>query len=225
MVFPASQEFQAHHLCSPSSCQVECIAELQANLSLYLEELSRVFFKKVNMRKKHPWWLSTFYSFCVQSFIKKCLMDLEKELPYKERLASEEYLQLPVRLFIASSGAFDPLLSTRLFVASSSRSDPLMSDLDGLEVDEGDDDIEGPSPNDYSEARIAVGQNKWAADGINGSADYLRSLFRDTRPKVQGSSNDGLATNNDLRRPRLNPVVFSFGGEGGEGELPPMDPN
>jgi hypothetical protein len=180
--YTASSEALLHNLCSSTACKIECIEQVKTDISLFLKELSRVFFKKANMRKKHAWWLSTFYSFCIQSFVKKCLMGIETGASDERRLACEEYLQLPIRLFIATSGTFDPL----------------MSDLGELEVDESEDDRDGQSPNDYKEARIAVGQNKWAADGITGSADYLRSLFGDARPKAQETSNDGPAANNDL---------------------------
>jgi hypothetical protein len=43
-----------------------------------LGELSRVFFLKENMREKTTWWLSAFYSFCIQSFVRKALIEVEK---------------------------------------------------------------------------------------------------------------------------------------------------
>jgi len=176
---PAWPELSIHNRCRPSKCVIECVAQLEANITIYLEELSRVFFKKVNMRKKHLWWLSAFYSFCIQSYVKKCLMELEIEVPDKEGLASEEYLKLPVSLFIASSGTFDPL----------------MDDSTRPEVGGGEVGIEGQVPNYYTEARIAVGQNKWVTDGISGSADYLRNLFEDQEVEDQEGMEDRPASN------------------------------
>ena len=155
-VFPASIP---HDLCSGSSCQIECIAQLSENVSLYTEELSRVFFMKENMRNKAPWWLSAFYSFCIQSFVKKALWEVTA-MPDSEFLACQEYLQLPLSLFIASSGFHDPLSG--------------LYNFGGLR-----DGSKGPSTWDYTEARIAVNQSEWVAVGVKGSADYLKRLFAD----------------------------------------------
>ena len=75
-----SDELIPHKLCSSSFCKVEYIAQVKANICMYLEELSRVFFKKVNMRVKRHWWLSTLYSFCIQSLVRICLLKLETRL-------------------------------------------------------------------------------------------------------------------------------------------------
>jgi hypothetical protein len=84
------------------------------NITLYLDELSRVFFKtKETLYDKGPWWLSTFYRFCIQSFVRTTLMELMGvSSATKERsIAASQYLYLPIRLFIATSSSFrDPLL-------------------------------------------------------------------------------------------------------------------
>lgn len=36
----------AHELCEPSCCKIECIVNITSHLELYIEELSRVLFKK-----------------------------------------------------------------------------------------------------------------------------------------------------------------------------------
>jgi hypothetical protein len=122
-----------------------------------MEELSRVFFMKENMRNKAPWWLSAFYSFCIQSFVKKALWEVTA-MPDSKSIACQEYLQLPLILFIASSGYHDPL--------------PGVYNYGGLRGG-----TKGPSAWDYTEARIAVNQSEWEAAGIKGSANYLKRLF------------------------------------------------
>jgi hypothetical protein len=154
----------AHGFCSPSSCKIECISNLDMHLSLYLDELSRVFFKKENMRNKKPWWLSIFYSFCIQSTVRKALIVLENDAVISNTdggsLVRKQYLHLPVRLFIASSGPYDPLIKC----ASSSHSSA---------------DRDGPSALDCEVACIAVNQAEWNLRGIRCSGDYLKELFED----------------------------------------------
>jgi len=123
-----------------------------------------VFFKKANMRDKRPWWLSTYYSFCIQSFVKRCLLALETNPSYVH--ACEEYLQVPINLFIASSNNYDPL--------KEDWSEPVLETSRCYIIDDLNKD-------DYAEAQIAVGQSKWEADGISGSSAYLKSLFSEPK--------------------------------------------
>ncbi|SRR6266536_1781473 len=76
-------------------------------------------------------------------------------------LGSNQYLQLPVRLFIATSGDLDPLVKS-------------------TSAEEGDPDIEP--------ARFAVNYSSWISVGINSSADYLRLLFEDLDDQSKGNS-------------------------------------
>jgi len=147
-------ETRCHESCGPA-WTYECLTDLISNVSLYLDELSRVFFLKENMRGKTTWWLSVFYSFCIQSFVRNTLIELEKVIIWPS-FAIREYLRLPIRLFIASSGSYDPL----------------------CEVPTSTSDGE-PRSNDYREVQLAVGQSKWSSEGINGSGDYLQRLFED----------------------------------------------
>lgn len=86
------------------------------------------------MRHPHKWWLSTSYSFCIQSFVKKCLMDLKTEAFDGGFLACQEHLKLPIRMFIASSSRFDPSIS-----------DLSRPDIDKGEEGEEEEDDDGPS--------------------------------------------------------------------------------
>ncbi|KAH6714224.1 hypothetical protein BKA61DRAFT_607420 [Leptodontidium sp. MPI-SDFR-AT-0119] len=166
---------QRHVSCNSGLCKFECLEYVKLNISLYFDELSRVFFKKENMRNKTTWWLSAFYSFCIQSFVRRALLELEKESLVFATLASRDYLRDPVQLFVAISSLDDPLIR------------PLARDLSGKVKTNAM--VEGPNLDDYEEARLAVGQNTWLTDGISGSYDYLTSLFGDQKVGEQSTTN------------------------------------
>jgi hypothetical protein len=152
-----------HENCNSFLCEIECISSLNMHLKLYLTELSRVFFKKANIRNKHPWWLSTFYSFCIQSIVRKALMRLttasDRGATDGMHLPAKHYLYLPVRLFIASSAAYD---IQNLYLEEKSKP--------------GGEGI--PSAEDYREARRAVGQTAWASNGISVALTISKSSLR-----------------------------------------------
>ncbi|KAE8442727.1 hypothetical protein EG329_002918 [Mollisiaceae sp. DMI_Dod_QoI] len=68
-----------HNACESRNCKIECIDNLNMHLSIFSQELSRVFFKKDNLRSKRPWWLSAFYSFCIQSVVRRALLKLTQD--------------------------------------------------------------------------------------------------------------------------------------------------
>jgi hypothetical protein len=80
----------SHRSCTASACDIDCIKNLNLHLEQYLDELSRVFFNKENMRIKQSWWLSTFYSFCIQGIIQRALKELKVTLSSEK--AVDEYL-------------------------------------------------------------------------------------------------------------------------------------
>jgi len=84
----------------------------------------------------------------------------------REHTAVTEYLNLPVQLFAAVSGSYDPLVKD----PTSGRS----SDDDGDQV--------------IFSAQAAVGQKSWKDKGISGSIDYLKRLFG------QGGGGSGIKT-------------------------------
>jgi hypothetical protein len=114
-----------------------------------------VFFKKENLRGK-IWWLSVFYSLVIQSIVRKLLQRLVDHLPATPS-SINRYLHLAVRLFIASSGGYDPLTRER------DPSSPI------LEV----------RKNNYDAAKISVRQKDWRSLGLQNSGDYLQKLFED----------------------------------------------
>lgn len=153
-----------HYRCTPTKCGITSIAAVKLSLSLHIKELSRVMFKKENMRN-NSWWLSAFYSFCIASVVRKYLIELadgqsESYQPIA-RHAAKQYMILPLRLFLATSGSHDPLM--RDFC------------INGQEPKEAD----GAQVLDLRAAQLAVQQACWATLGIKGSAGYLKFLFED----------------------------------------------
>jgi hypothetical protein len=129
----------------------------------YFNELSRVIFKKENIRKKNLCYLSIFYSFCIQSIVRKCLIMLAAD-SHPASLQSKQYMHIPLRLFIASSGTYDPLARDLLS----------FSDEHG----------------DYEQARQAVGHNDWCLSGIRDSGNYLKRLFEDDGSPIHTTHHD-----------------------------------
>jgi hypothetical protein len=156
------QDF-SHSDCSKTSCQFICIADLDLHLTLYLNELDRVFFCKENQHYKESWWLPAFYSFCIQGMVRNALMGiLIPDLTGRNSKISQ-HLYLGVRLFIAASGAYDPLIEY-------SSPDPGLLSVDSCEKIRKDR---------YKLAQVAVGRAQWMSRGIESSADYLKKLFED----------------------------------------------
>jgi hypothetical protein len=152
-----------HVLCTVR-CKFTCLADLDLHLTLYLNELDRVYFNKDNQRNKESWWLSAFYSFCIQGIVRRALVRLTSTCVLKCDLNGvKQYLYLAVRLFIASSGTYDPLIQNL-------SSDTVLSSTEILE--------ETPNKH-YKLAQVAVRQAEWESKGIKGSAEYLKQLFED----------------------------------------------
>ncbi|PMD43844.1 hypothetical protein L207DRAFT_562952 [Hyaloscypha variabilis F] len=150
---------EEHRSCHPSQCGCYVIDELHTNSTLYLDELSRVFFKKENLRDRAPSWLSIFYSFCIQSLVRNFLVNMIAlpEVPKTKmaETAASQYLYLPLRLFNASnSGSKDRF---------------------------GPDETTYPGANaeHYRQARRAVNYSEWISNGVETPSDYLKRLFQD----------------------------------------------
>ena len=142
-----------HETCK-SSCSHDSIKTLNISISVYVDELSRVFFKPDSAKNRKPWWLSAFYSFCIQSFVRQNLINLETEPLRLDGgcLPAKDYLLIPVHLFIASSGKYDPIA---------------FPETCGKNVDK----------TDYQEAQRAIEWKFCTANGIHDSKHYLRNLF------------------------------------------------
>lgn len=113
------------------------------------------------------WWLSTFYSFCVQGVIRQALKllfpDGQGGSSKPGILNSTQYLHLAVRLFTVSSGNYDPLIQdwSSEFAFSSLK--------DGA-----------PSIEDFRNAQAVIKQPDWTSMGVKKSGNYLKKLFEDS---------------------------------------------
>ncbi|TGO48131.1 hypothetical protein BCON_0250g00040 [Botryotinia convoluta] len=155
----------SHEACELSTCKVYCIRDLELQVEQYLDELSRVIFLKENMRNRF-WWLSAFYSLCIQGVIRQALILLSSnnhnEASIIEKMSSTQYLHIAIRLFSVSSGTHDPLIqdwSSQLAFPSA--------------------EVGAPSIEDYQNAQSAINQSQWKIKGIKKSGNYLKKLFED----------------------------------------------
>lgn len=159
----------AHEDCSGGHCQVECIRNLSSHLSAYIDELSAVIFNKENMRDRR-WWLSTFYSLYIQSYVRHALIAIEKQLRFQasddvaaEDLTTTQYLHLPAVLFTAASAKYDPLLDGRLQYALTDNSVIPETSVPELH---------------HSSARVACEVDSWHEAGIRTPYQFLRRLLQ-----------------------------------------------
>ncbi|KAM0165078.1 hypothetical protein ACHAPG_000329 [Botrytis cinerea] len=155
----------SHEACEMSICKVDCIRDLELQVEQYLDELSRVIFLKENMRNRF-WWLSAFYSLCIQGVVRQALILLFSNDHNKaseiEELGSAQYLHIAIRLFSVSSGSHDPLIQDWTSRPTSPS------------VENG-----APSIEDYKNAQSAINQSQWKVKGIKKSGNYLKKLFED----------------------------------------------
>jgi hypothetical protein len=152
-----------HLPCKRDLCKVVCISDIHRNLNLYLDELSRVLFLKENLYHK-AWWLSVFYSFCIQALVRKILIQLAPERIIflsvtfaSTTLEIKQYLYIAIRLFTAMSGTHDPLMRDY-----SSNSLVLSIEEDHFKL-----------------AQLSVKQSEWRKSGIDSSAEYLKRKMMD----------------------------------------------
>ncbi|KAK9772399.1 putative C2H2-type domain-containing protein [Seiridium cardinale] len=93
---------------------IHCLDSLSVAIKTYTEELSQVILREGKSQQNKRWWLSTFYSLCIQSHVRHGLKVIESQLktPSKSNPAAvtaSEYLQLAVQLFYAASSEYDPI--------------------------------------------------------------------------------------------------------------------
>jgi hypothetical protein len=156
-----------HQSCSGSDCQFLCFDNLHRDLTAYLNELDRVFFLKENMHNREPWWLSAFYSFCIQGLVRRGLIDLLTTQPTGlNHYAAAQHLHLAIRMFSVIM-KHDPLIDESSFITQ--------SHVTGYPATGRRDH--------FREARLAVQQANWESNGIRSSAEYLKQLF-----EVDGAS-------------------------------------
>ncbi|KAK3330734.1 hypothetical protein B0H66DRAFT_587054 [Apodospora peruviana] len=159
----------AHEDCVSSQCQVHYIRDLLLSGGTYIDELSAVIFNKDNMRDRR-WWLSTFYSLYIQSYVRHALIAIEKQLCFPsaddtpaEDFTSTQYLHLAAVLFTAASAKYDPLLGGRHQYALTDNSViPETSIPDSH----------------HSSVRAVCEVDQWSEAGIRSSYQFLRRLLQ-----------------------------------------------
>ncbi|KAK4139231.1 uncharacterized protein C8A04DRAFT_16048 [Dichotomopilus funicola] len=158
-----------HDDCGGGQCHVECIDNLRFQVAAYVDELSSVIFNKENMRDR-KWWLSTFYSLYIQSYVRHALVIIEKQLRFQlvddvpaEDLTTTQYLHLPAVLFTAASAKYDPLLDGRLQYALMENSVIPETSVPELH---------------HASARQACEVDKWPEAGIRTPYQFLRRLLQ-----------------------------------------------
>ncbi|KAK0730161.1 hypothetical protein B0H67DRAFT_474660 [Lasiosphaeris hirsuta] len=160
---------KAHSECGPGHCHVQCVQDIHRYVATYVDELSSVVFNKENMKDRR-WWLSTFYSLYIQSYVRHALIAIEKHLCFEgledvpaEDLANTQYLHLAAVLFTAASAKYDPLLGGRLQYALTENSVIPETSVPELH---------------HSSARVVCDVEKWPEVGIKTSYQFLRRLLQ-----------------------------------------------
>lgn len=147
------------------------MSKVDANLKTYLDMLYEVMFDK-NSKNRREWWLSVFYSLCIQSYVRKSVIILVSHLgqedndrPATATTTANKYVQLVAELFPACNDTgktYDPL---RYNLDNPSDKQAASIDQHSLNIEQA------------KFAQIAVHQKLWAKKHINGSFAYLREKF------------------------------------------------
>ncbi|TGO69073.1 hypothetical protein BELL_0792g00050 [Botrytis elliptica] len=224
---------------SSNFCKDRNVDNLMSAIKRYIEQLSKVFFKKENLRGK-TWWLSVFYSLVIQSLVratmKAIIGDGGAEIPSN----INQYLHLAVRLFIATSGAHDPLARS-IPVLQGGRPKALAGcdsckrrklkctrwkpSCEACQVFQcpciysGKSEIDDSKIEDYNVASLSVQQAKWQSYGLKDTGEYLQYLFQDDGQPIthEATVNDEPQTTHSKRywggtKPtsQLNQTMFQF---------------
>lgn len=184
-----------HQVCPWPSCKVTCLANLNLHSTQYLDELDSVFFNKERQHNRQAWWLSAFYSFCIQGLVRKALIDLMSiQNIGADSCSARQYLYLAIRLFIAVSGNYDPLVKN----------------LTASLVSPSADNSRAVRYEHYERAQLAVQHLYWESKGIHSSADYLKQLFEDDGGDIK---NLGTEKNTIWKRPSQSSTCDLGGAE------------
>jgi len=193
---------EEHVDCRPGLCQVQCIQDLSYYVEAYVTELSSVVFNKENMRDRR-WWLSTFYSLCIQSYVRHALIAIEKQLRFEsaddfpsEDLTSTQYLHLAAILFTAASAKYDPLLGGRLQYVLTENSVIPETSVPELH---------------HASARTACEVEKWPEVGVKTSYQFLRRLLQIGSLDFEQEQTDLLPIRTSISSGRLTPETLRPG--------------
>ncbi|KAL7620503.1 hypothetical protein AAE478_009498 [Parahypoxylon ruwenzoriense] len=158
---------ELHNDCRADHCQVQPFQNLDSNIRSFTDELSKVIFRKENRLHDRRWWLSTFYSLWIQSYVRRTIQFMKEqskrqghpELSSEMQSTCSAYLLLALELFDAASASFDPLVSTW-----SLEEEPPNMDLRLMKY--------------YRLAQKALLSDQLMCD-VGSSTDYLRRLYHD----------------------------------------------
>lgn len=163
-----------HHACRPDRCRLHSVAKLQQSTSIYMNALHDIMFSKWGFSNDRSWWLSVFYSLCIQSFVRANLMKLSEHAQTSTQISNQwsdakVYLHSFISLFQAASAEYDPItMEQQEFL--------LPPEMDQLTL-----------------ARIAVNPWHWEEQGVYNSYDHLRRIFN-----VDQDSCEAIAKATDL---------------------------
>lgn len=153
---------ELHNKCAANKCQVNAVQDLTSNIVSFIDELSKIVFKKDNRLHERRWWLSAFYSLWIQSHVRRIILAMSQskvQLSADMRRACSDYLLLALDLFDAASACFDPLISSW-----SLEEEPSNMDLRLMKY--------------YLHAQKAFLGDQWARTSSS-SMNYLRRLYQD----------------------------------------------
>jgi hypothetical protein len=103
-------EVPTHDECASKLCFIQPSRNLENHLKQYVNELSREIFRKKNLRGDRAWWLPTFYSLCIQSYVRKILDRLQTPSTDQKITLETTYLHLAIYLFEAILSSYDPIM-------------------------------------------------------------------------------------------------------------------
>ncbi|TGO51188.1 hypothetical protein BOTNAR_0365g00050 [Botryotinia narcissicola] len=177
---------------SSNFCKDRNVDSLMFAIKRYVEQPSKVFFKKENLRGK-TWWLSVFYSLVIQSLVRAIMKAIVGDGGAEIPSSINQYLHLAVRLFIVSSGAHGPLVSKPNSSASCdsckrrkfkcTRWKPFCDACQYFQcpcIYSGKSEIDDSEIEDYKVASLSVQHAKWQSYRLNSSGEYLQHLFQDS---------------------------------------------
>lgn len=143
-------------------CRFKCFADLQNQIDKYAIELSRVFFRKRSLQSDRRWWLSVFYSLCIQTSVRQTLSMVQAEV--NVRLTADPY--------IWSQYCYTAL---NMFDAASAGWDPISSDHGSSHL------LSGSALNQILARHIAIARKtileNFIGDQQHNSFEFLKSLF------------------------------------------------
>jgi hypothetical protein len=127
-----------------------------------MSELSRTLFRKGGLQNDRSWWLSVFYSLCIQSLVRINLNILISSIEDGKRQSVNDKFSGPKTYLY-------PLL--QLFEAASAEYDPITKEEDEA-------NLELSARIHIKLAQMAINRKDWRRRDITSSYAYLRRLFQ-----------------------------------------------